>query len=383
MERLIFLVVSTFVTSLMISLVMFIAWRNYGRQRYVLAWSITYFLGAMQWGLMTAAHSIFASSTAADFIASISGIVVVSVGLVGCFWWAGRPLQLRWVVIAGVTMIAAVASTTFVWPHAGLRHAIGPIYTAMLCLLNSITIWRRSQQVVAAEVGAATVFFVFALTQLVAASLAYLQGPEHNASFLSWSQQLTVIAISISSVTIGLFSILILSSDLSRSLEKRARIDELTGVMNRRGFNESAAPMLARARRYDEALSLVLCDIDWFKTINDGHGHLTGDRVLADFAEYLASAVRDGDVVARIGGEEFALLLPRQNIEAARATAERLRAGMAEIEALKAHTIEPITASFGLTTLHHSDDSVYDMFARADQAMYRAKDQGRNRVSAG
>ncbi|MGZ3476293.1 MAG: diguanylate cyclase [Polyangiales bacterium] len=165
---------------------------------------------------------------------------------------------------------------------------------------------------------------------------------------------------------------------LLAELAARATTDALTGVRNRRAAAEALGAEIARARRDDRCLSVVLVDIDNFKLVNDELGHEAGDRVLRAFGEVLQKASRSTDIVARWGGEEFLAILPEADLEAGRAFAERVRGGLAEAKPLKN---KPVTVSAGATVLTKEDDAD-GVVRRADTAMYDAKHQGRDRVVA-
>ena len=165
-------------------------------------------------------------------------------------------------------------------------------------------------------------------------------------------------------------------------LEALAHTDPLTQTLNRRAMTLRLTAELDRARRYDSVVTLLLLDLDHFKKINDGHGHLVGDEVLREVATLLAHAVRSVDVVARYGGEEFVVVLPETGREGAVAFAERIRERIAEQTfGHGAGARLPITASIGVATFPTPGvDTVEDLFASADAALYRAKADGRNRV---
>ena len=169
---------------------------------------------------------------------------------------------------------------------------------------------------------------------------------------------------------------------LQRELEKQAHIDYLTGVNNRRHFMHLFDVELARTKRYDNALSLLMLDVDYFKRINDTHGHKAGDRVLQKLADVCQKTLRDCDIVGRFGGEEFTLLLPETPSQEASEAAERLRLA---IETTKVSIPDglPIrfTASIGVTSLKSMDDNIEVLIDQADQALYAAKNTGRNKVS--
>lgn len=163
--------------------------------------------------------------------------------------------------------------------------------------------------------------------------------------------------------------------------ERLARTDMLTGVANRRYFEEVAAREVARAQRYQQPLSLVLFDIDLFKLINDQHGHAAGDAVIRTAARVVTDELREVDFVARIGGEEFAILLPTIPLEPALVTAERLRERIANSVLAHNSTSLAFTASLGVSQLGPNDTGFGALLHRADQAMYAAKQAGRNRVA--
>jgi len=164
--------------------------------------------------------------------------------------------------------------------------------------------------------------------------------------------------------------------ELATELNIRAISDSLTGLNNRRRFDEMLTVEVLRAQRYATPLSLVLFDIDHFKKINDNFGHLTGDRVLVQLSDFLVNRVPNSDLLARWGGEEFSLLLPGYNAQMARNLVENLR------DMISDYNFEGpgrVTCSFGVSELN-SEMTVEQFVARADAALYLAKQNGRNRI---
>jgi diguanylate cyclase (GGDEF)-like protein len=162
-----------------------------------------------------------------------------------------------------------------------------------------------------------------------------------------------------------------------RMLAEKAKIDGLTGLWNRAYFNLRMEEEINAAGRHGRPLSLILCDLDHFKSLNDEHGHPFGDSVIQRFSQVLGSG-RKTDIACRYGGEEFALILPdTERLQAAK-MAERVRAGI-EHECWLGHENLTVTASFGVG-YYHAGQSTASMIADADQALYRAKTRGRNRV---
>ncbi|WP_397453814.1 GGDEF domain-containing protein [Pseudomonas sp. NA-150] len=155
-----------------------------------------------------------------------------------------------------------------------------------------------------------------------------------------------------------------------------ASLDGLTGLWNRTRIDQFFAEEIARANRYDAPLSVILMDIDHFKSVNDTHGHTVGDTVLQQFASLLRDNVRVSDKVGRLGGEEFLIVLPEVNGKQAQAAARALRQ---RINAFDFYTIQRKTASFGVTQ-YRDDESLHTMLERVDRALYKAKENGRDRV---
>lgn len=162
--------------------------------------------------------------------------------------------------------------------------------------------------------------------------------------------------------------------------EYEARIDPLTALNNRRAFMERAEIELLRANRYGNQLSLVLLDIDYFKHINDIYGHAVGDEVLKALAAVLRSHMREVDFVGRMGGEEFAIIMSETGLEEAVQAAQRIRAAVEEMTVNVPEGQVRCTCSFGVTPFTQGDSIIQDMLLRADRALYRAKQSGRNRV---
>lgn len=168
--------------------------------------------------------------------------------------------------------------------------------------------------------------------------------------------------------------------ELERRLNEAARSDPLTGIPTRRAFYEQFERELSRARRYQVPLSCVMLDVDFFKKVNDVHGHAAGDEVLRQVAELLKKSCRASDFVCRHGGEEFCILLPETNDAAAEVWADRTRAALAELPIATSEGTLRVTASFGVAQLLDDTSSGEQLVDQADQALLVAKQSGRNRV---
>jgi len=163
----------------------------------------------------------------------------------------------------------------------------------------------------------------------------------------------------------------------SNLLEYQASHDNLTGLFNRNKFNTLFGKEIRRGLRYNNHLSLVLLDIDFFKVVNDTHGHQIGDQVLKEIASIIMQDVREHDTAVRWGGEEFLILLPETDLEGAKIVAEKIRNSISE-KPLTNKKLN-ITASFGITIMNDKDTEE-SFIARTDEALYEAKENGRDKV---
>jgi len=169
--------------------------------------------------------------------------------------------------------------------------------------------------------------------------------------------------------------------ELNADLERLAMVDPLTGVANRRYFYQRAAIEIGAAHRRHSPLACLMLDIDFFKSVNDEHGHAAGDQVLKRVAETCAAGIRPYDLLGRLGGEEFAVLLPDADPATAGMIAERLRIAISASPALVDGVALPVTVSIGVSVLAPEDAAIDPLLDRADRALYEAKHGGRNRVA--
>lgn len=167
----------------------------------------------------------------------------------------------------------------------------------------------------------------------------------------------------------------------SQTLEQAALTDGLTGMQNRRYFDDALREYLQEFRRIDRPVGLMILDLDHFKQVNDTHGHDVGDEVLRAVATCLRGMTRYHDVVARLGGEEFAVVTPNMDVELLARFAERIRKAIANLSIMSGNVRLKVTTSVGLAVWDHKE-SAEDFYRRADRHLYEAKKQGRNRVCA-
>jgi two-component system cell cycle response regulator len=170
--------------------------------------------------------------------------------------------------------------------------------------------------------------------------------------------------------------------EAQEALRLEATYDRLTGLSRREVVLDQLDREVARAKREGRPLAVLMADLDHFKMVNDTHGHTAGDIVLRQAADRLRSVLRDYDFIGRYGGEEFLVVLPGCNVEVAEQIAERARAAIAMDPIDVGHTLVPLTISLGLAWTAHVQEHAATVFQAADDALYRAKAQGRNRVEA-
>jgi diguanylate cyclase (GGDEF)-like protein len=168
--------------------------------------------------------------------------------------------------------------------------------------------------------------------------------------------------------------------ELAKHLKHHASTDTLTGLMNRRSYFKACEKEIKSATRYKTKLSYLMIDIDKFKKINDTYGHPFGDEVIRSLGALLIENSRSADYVARIGGEEFAILMPETDVDAAYHLADRLRANIAKHKIIYENKVVQITVSMGLSHLSEEDNDIESIVKRSDNALYEAKESGRNQV---
>ncbi len=201
---------------------------------------------------------------------------------------------------------------------------------------------------------------------------ALLTEPTSSATITLWT--VTVGGLLVAALVIGVLRDRVIT--LVERLGDAARTDPLTGLLNRRGFDELLARELQRSRRTKRPLSLLVGDLDGFKEVNDRHGHPAGDRVLRQVALVLPEGNRATDTVARLGGEEFAVVVPETDEQGAFIVAERLRRAIATAFATGD---PPLTISFGIVSFPTHAHDPQQLLQRADEALYAAKRLGRDR----
>lgn len=219
-------------------------------------------------------------------------------------------------------------------------------------------------------------------TTLIVACVILL-GEQSSASSMFSLAYIGGLAAQLAPMLLVAYVTTLFSGDIRYGLNKAmlmSETDELTGLHNRRGFAILADRLFAQAARYNRPVSILMIDSDNLKTINDGHGHQTGDRLLKTLAKCVAVELRQTDVVARYGGDEFVALLPDTPPAGASIVAERIRSAVAAASIMEQGPPLATSVSIGIASYPENGGSIDAVLARADKALYAAKAQGRNRV---
>lgn len=374
-----YIIFSLIVISAVLSLTFYMAWKNFGRKRHALTWSIAFLAGMCQW-LVVLSANLFSNMELFFLTESAFALALVTLALRGhCQRTECRLLPAN--LLPYVSAIyALIAWHVLIDPHVGIRQAIVPAYAAITLLLSAYLVVSYRERTRPAEWAAAIAMSIFALTQSVVAVLAFLHGPVGDEAIRAAYLHVAFLTLPAGYVSISTLIILMMASDMAAVMKEVAVRDSLTGLLNRRGFKEYGDLAFSTARRGNLPLSVIMMDIDRFKFINDKYGHAAGDSALAHFAELVSDARRQEDIVARVGGEEFALLLPGTVLRDAMAIADQLcdKVGATPLD-MTSNGL-PMTSSFGVAAISDNDKSLDDMVLRADRALYRSKRAGRNQV---
>ena len=374
-----YILVALALNSAMLSVIFFMAWKTQGNKPYALYWSLAFLAATAQWSF-NLLGGYFPSFEYYWLTVNAFGVVVITLGLRGhCLRTDCQILpQNLWPF--AVTLYAGIFWFTVVDQHVGLRTALLPLVGAITLFLSATMILRHREQTRPAEYAAAITMTLFGLSQLAAAYVGLLQGAAGNDAYRDLYMNINFLSLPAGYTGVAMFVVFMLASDLSEKMKEIAVHDELTGLLNRRGFAEQAARAYATARRTDRPVSVIMTDIDHFKSVNDEFGHAAGDDALCHFAKILKVTRRADDILARVGGEEFAIVLPGTVLEETIRIAEELCRLLKEAPMIVDGDTVAMTASFGVATLSLNDTCMTDAIVRADRALYRSKRAGRNRV---
>jgi diguanylate cyclase (GGDEF)-like protein len=294
---------------------------------------------------------------------------------------AGLPLRMDAILAAaGVTVLFASMAVWHAKDADANRWLVALFCSAML-LVSTFSLRARGLDGRRATGGAAFwMLALFAAYTLGLGMLALVMPSGDQGVSAELYRLMFLMGVPTGLFGVGLFAMFLLAADLAEGMRRLAASDPLTNILNRRGFEQSAQPLVDDGRRRGRPLAVVIADIDRFKGVNDRFGHAVGDAVLQRFAEHVTATIRPDDLFGRLGGEEFVLLLPDTDSRQAMALMERVRAGLSDM----VHDVLPpgsLTASFGVAVLENENGTLRELMQRADEALYQSKVGGRDRVT--
>ena len=340
-------------------------------------WGAAYVIGAAG-GILLLARSLLP-----EFVAiNIGGALFLS--SFGLMWsgvrnFAGRTVSLKFALAGGVIWLALGHILTFS-AAPGVRVGIGATIAAAYLLAAALEAWRCDKELMSRwpAIVFLTVQAGFLLARIPFADRLPFP-PGLATEQLSWAPVFTFCFL-LNHFCLAFLALSMAKERLELEYRRTASIDPLTGVSNRRSFLEIGERQLQRTLAEGKPAAVLVLDLDLFKTINDTFGHQTGDRVLCAFCDTAAGTLRPNDLLGRMGGEEFACLLPGASATNALQVAERIRANF---EGRRVHVgaqVSNSTVSIGIATAEGVGTDLAAMLAAADRALYQAKAKGRNRV---
>jgi len=373
-----YLLVLLVLVSVVLSVSLRMMWRTLDRAAYVRTWSITFAAGAAGFFLNILVVELFPHSPLCLFVIGTLPIAVSYLLMLGYRQRAGlRLYHARFLgSIAAVELL--VTASRFVMPNAGTRLAAGPLFAAVMFWMAGRAACSKLSG--AAERTARGILYLFSGFDLLLGCVALRFGrcDIHTLGLYEHVRMLGLPSFYISS---GLMGVLVIASDMAARVQRIAETDTLTGLMNRRGIERAAKTAIGRCRAAGRPLTAVIADLDLFKKINDMYGHGIGDLALQRFSAYLRTSAPAPELLGRLGGEEFVLLLEDTTEAQALLLTEQIRAGVARIP-IADLGMTSLTSSFGISEMQPGDHALVDMLARADSALYAAKSAGRDRVHA-
>jgi len=379
----------TFSTMLILSLIMAgamaIGWASFGRPRHALTWSIAYAFYALELTISAIGWGLASLRPILSPLALLAILVSAALLAVGARQRAALP-DWKWRLAVAVGLMFTASELVGLIPALAFFTTMSAsMFTLAMLPIVIAAIRPRGRSPDAAEWALIVTLCAFSLFEAVfiTSNLASCLHPG-DARLRALYTNVYLIGLMPIFVANGIAAMLLLASDLAVRLRAQASHDPLTDVLNRRGFHEAAARAIANGRRQRQSIAVAIADIDHFKSINDRFGHTAGDRTLRYICERLASGLRTEDLVGRIGGEEFALLLVNSTAGQAVQAMERIRVEVAAGFSDDGAPV-PVTISFGVAPVNvaagNAEIAMAEALDEADRALYRSKVEGRNRTT--
>jgi len=329
-------------------------------------------------GLVWSAHGVLPELV---LVLASNGAIFAAFGFawIGARDFCGAPRTILPLAIGVVPFLSTLAYFSAVAPSTRARVVVAAAAAAAWLLATAWTFLRKAPAGLGASAWVAGgAFLLHGLFQI--GRMFFPQQGEHSSDLLQqgWPGVATALEIIIASLAILLAIVALITHRLVRDLGRAARFDVLTGVLNRRALEQEGEQAIRTATTMGLPCAVVFFDLDHFKEVNDLHGHQAGDAALRHVVSIVSSSMRSTDLFGRYGGEEFVVVMPGATLDDARAAAERFRVRIAGRPASFQGLEIPVTASIGIASGHGVD--LATLLSRADAALYRAKDGGRDRV---
>lgn len=324
---------------------------------------------------------------APDFVAIILGNTLVVAGFVGCNL-AVCELKQKNLKLAYYYVVLAITFILFNGFLYYTNNMIARVLVANLSLISLLLPLCRELLINVPPGRRSTywpagILFGWGVLVLAIRTIATIQGyySVHVNLFAgSGMQALLFLSSFLVSGVAGMFFMLMAVDEFAAQTSRFASYDSLTGIFNRRAFEEKAGQTLVTGKKSGTASALLIFDLDHFKSVNDRYGHTAGDLALKKVTEAVSTELRAGDIFGRYGGEEFCVLLPNTGLDEARVVAERLRQTIQKLSIPINDTALSLTISIGISTGAFQEKDLGVLFNESDQALYKAKAMGRNRV---
>ncbi|TMO75039.1 GGDEF domain-containing protein [Pseudoalteromonas sp. S3785] len=380
MSPIFFILITLLLTSIIWSVIFLMAWFTLGKKSYALFWAGAFILSACQWGTI-----LLRPHFDSDTLYWMTG-VSLSMGSVILGTWghairAGSPINLRYLLAIAVITLASVYYYKAVNVHIGLSMSLYIYYDILLLLINAVIIIKHKAKSLPAEIGAAITYTVCGVCLFIAATIALMQGSQVNQAYLDLYTLINFITVPTAHVGMAVFIIFIMASDLAQEMQKLAMTDVLTQCINRRGFYDIGQQKIESQLGCKQHVSLIYWDIDSFKNINDDYGHAAGDEVLVQATQRIKMCLQKDDIFARLGGEEFVVLIARDSELKAQQFADKLRETLASKPIEYEKQCINVTASFGVINIKSVNTPIDKAIDLADKALYIAKHEGKNKVA--
>lgn len=358
-----------------ICVVLFTAWVNARSESFLLTWS----LGAAQLVIGITLFSFYAAGMNyvwlcfCAFVFLITGMTFIW----GAAWQYRHQRSPMKRIIALMTVLLVIFSTPYLFGLSGIGAFLLNMILALLLFASAQQFWYRRHEVFGPIVGIIVLYCLVAITFICCALMIAIESPLVMAQAPdNWAERLNAIASIMGMTGIGATSLALHQSRLARKHRHEALTDPLTGLVNRRA-------LFAIHGNQDMPVNsaLIIFDLDAFKQVNDRYGHDMGDKVLTQFAQVLRANFEACDTAARLGGEEFVLVMPNSSWQATRHIAERIRKQFGETAMPLPHS-DPFycTVSAGFALASQEEAPLEHLIREADAALYQAKRDGRNRV---